>query len=302
MIIVDMSQIEHATAFVQHKLTGTDDKRRIEEGVFASLVHIHDKLCPKYGNTIVACCDHKSPWRADFFAPYKAERKIRRAESGIDWRYVRTGFRACEDALHACTDVVVVRVQGAEGDDCISVVADRNQYDKDRMSLGGLAIGGDEPTVIVSSDKDYGQIPNVDRFDPRKGIFLPYNPQAALAAIVIDGDRTDGVPNVISDDDTFIVSGKRQNTMTAVRRSKLEAMYYAGDFEDRPATKDLPATHWNRNRWLVDFKFIPPSVQSDIMDEFDAARTKKRDPAFEYLFEHNMMHVADSAKRLIGGS
>jgi hypothetical protein len=294
-----MSQIEHATAFVQHKLSGVDDKRRIEEGVFASLVHIRDTLRPKYGSTIVACCDHKSTWRADFFQPYKASRKIRRAQSGIDWKYVRTGFRSCEDALHACTDVVVVRVQGAEGDDCISVVADRNQYEKNRTSLGGLAIGGDEPTVIVSSDKDYGQIPNVDRFDPRKNIFLPYNPQASLASIVIGGDSIDGVPNVISDDDTFVTPGKRQNTLTALRRGKLEAMYFAGDFEDKPATKEMPATHWNRNRWLVDFKFIPPSIQSDIMDEFDNARTKSRESAFGYLFEHNMTHVADSVKRLI---
>lgn len=298
MIIVDLSQIEHATAFWQHKSTGHDDRKSLHKGVLQSIASIRDTLKDKYGTEVIACCDHHHTWRKDVFPAYKCTRATRRAESGIDWPYVRQAFREVETAMDDCTNVTIVRVDGAEGDDCVSVVADRNQFDAD-SSLGGLAVGGYEPTVIVSSDKDYGQVHNVDHWCPRKKIFLHYDPRIALAELVVGGDTADAVPNVISADDCFS-GGTRQAVMTAKRRAMLLDMYLAGDTADAPAdpTSKMPAAHWQRNIQLIDFRHIPAAVQSDIINTLEDRRARDRQGAFQYLVEHHMMHIVEEVKRL----
>ena len=36
-------------------------------------------------HTVVLCCDSKHYWRRDYFPFYKSQRKVDRANSGLDW-------------------------------------------------------------------------------------------------------------------------------------------------------------------------------------------------------------------------
>lgn len=301
-----MSQIEHAAAFVAQSTHGSTDVPAIQKIVFESIAGIRDHLKSKYGSMVVACCDSRNTWRKAIFSPYKAQRQVARVESGIDWRTAYAAFRAIESAMNICTDVVVVSADGAEGDDCIAVIADRNKND-DSAGLGGLSIGATaEPTVVVSSDKDYGQIDNIDRWCPRTHVFLNDDHATALARLIVGGDRADGIPNVISDDDALVNPAKKQIVMTAKRRGVLEAMYLHGDTEDCVSgcsallVKGEPVTtHWKRNAQLIDFKYIPLDIQAGVIRSFEASKIKDRKGLFSYLVEHRMTHLVEPAQRLL---
>ena len=68
--------------------------------------------------------------------------------------------------------------------------------------------------MIVSNDKDFQQLqryPNVHQYSPlKKTQLVCENPEKFLLEHIIKGDVSDGVPNILSDDDVFVNKEKRQ--------------------------------------------------------------------------------------------
>ena len=100
-----------------------------------------------------------------------------------------------------------IEVHGAEADDIIATLV--RQYP-------------DEKVMIVSGDKDFIQLHKYDNVDQysyvtRKEVSDP-NPRLYLQTQILKGDSIDGVPNVLSSDNTF-VEGIRQ---TPLRKKKIE--------------------------------------------------------------------------------
>ena len=79
---------------------------------------------------------------------------------------------------------------------------------------------------------------------------------------IFEGDKGDGVPNVLSDDDTFVVDGKRQKPLTKTRVSELLTMYRAKDWGDL-------SNNWVRNKTLIDLSQMPGEVYSDIINAYE---------------------------------
>ena len=74
-----------------------------------------------------------------------------------------------------------------------------------------------EKIMIVSSDRDFLQLQrfkNVRQFSPllKKELSVD-NPRVYLQTHIIKGDKGDGVPNILSDDNVF-VEGFRQKPIT----------------------------------------------------------------------------------------
>ena len=97
----------------------------------------------KYPNVIL-CCDNKKYWRRDFFPFYKSQRKHDREASGLDWGLIFDTLNKIRDDLKQYFPYKVLDVDGAEANDVIAVLTAR-------LSAHG-------PVLILSSDKDFGQL------------------------------------------------------------------------------------------------------------------------------------------------
>ena len=100
-----------------------------------------------------------------------------------------------------------MHVDEAEADDIIAVI---------------IRELSEEPTLILSSDKDFIQLQkfsNVKQWSPLQKKFVVGDPVESLYDKTIRGDSGDGVPIIVSSDDTFITEGKRQ---TPVTKKKME--------------------------------------------------------------------------------
>jgi hypothetical protein len=82
-------------------------------------------------------------------------------------------------------------------------------------------------------------------------------PKDFLLEHILKGDASDGIPNILSDDDTFIVDGKRQKP---VGKKRMMQMISDGKLSEME--------NWNRNQTLVDFSCIPDTIRDEIIRRY----------------------------------
>jgi len=158
----------------------------------------------KYEELII-CCDDKNYWRKKIFPYYKANRKKSRDESKLDWATIFDTLHTIKGEIKDNLPYPVLQVESAEADDIIAAMVER--YNNEKI-------------MIVSGDKDFSQLQrykNVSQYSPITKKFIKVgDPLSYLFEHVIRGDAGDGVPNILSNDDTFVV-GNRQKPLTKKR-------------------------------------------------------------------------------------
>ena len=83
-----------------------------------------------------------------------------------------------------------------------------------------------------------------------------YKKIQTLLEHILKGDQGDGIPNILSDDDTF-VTDKRQKPLT---QKKIDTIYLEGiPIADLPLVKN-----YSRNQKLVDLSKIPDNIQKQV--------------------------------------
>jgi hypothetical protein len=107
-----------------------------------------------------------------------------------------------------------------------------------------------------------------------------------LKHLVLTGDRGDGVPNVLSPDNS-IIEGLRQKPL---RETKINELLHA-DFDSLP---EEITRNWNRNSMLIDLRCIPTTVRKAIMQEYHSQAGKPRDKMFNYFIQHKMKLLMES--------
>ena len=128
----------------------------------------------------------------------------------------------------------VIDVDGAEEDDVIVTLAEWSQ-ENDLVEEGLFQTP--RPLLIISGDHDFQQLqkfPNVVQYSPLKKRFVTIkeSAEAILREHIIRGDKGDGVPNILSEDDSF-VEGIRQRpirkTLVAEWKSKKPEEWVTGE-------------------------------------------------------------------------
>ena len=160
-----------------------------------------NQFSKEFGEMVI-CCDGKDNWRKKVFPEYKANRRKNREEDATDWKTLFELLHEMRDDISKYFPYKVMHVDEAEADDIIAVIV---------RELS------EEPTLIVSSDKDFIQLQkfdNVKQWSPLQKKFVVGDPVESLYDKTIRGDTGDGVPNILSSDDTFIIEGKRQTPIT----------------------------------------------------------------------------------------
>jgi len=277
MIIVDFHQVMIANLMTQ---LGNHTNTPIEEGLFRHMVlnslRSFRQKFKDYGEMVIAC-DDKNFWRKQVFPYYKANRKKARDKSEIDWNTIFEYFGKIKTEIRENFPYRMIQVDTAEADDIIATLVYRFQ--------------AEEQILILSGDKDFVQLhmlANVKQYDPVRKKFITHNdPFKFRFEHIMKGDAGDGVPNVLSDDDTF-VTDKRQKPMT---QKRIDEAFNSG----MGAMVD-PSIERNflRNKQLIDLNCIPDHITKEILNKYEQESGKDRSKLFNYFISYKLKGMMDS--------
>lgn len=239
------------------------------------------KFNDEYGELVI-CADDRKYWRREAFEYYKSNRKKERQESNLDWNMIFDTLNKIKLELKENFPYKVIQVPRAEADDIIGTLCKR-------FGHLGIAPPNAEKILILSSDKDFGQLQkyaNVDQYSPVGKSFIRIsNPERFLREHIIKGDRGDGIPNFLSQDDTFAI-GKRQKPIKSAN------FVDWSDMDPKDFCDEKMLEQYNRNQMLIDLDFIPQDVQDAINEEFDTVEVK-RGNLLNYFIKHKLKNLTE---------
>jgi len=295
MILVDFSQIAYAAIHATTK-SGRVDESFLRHLVLNSVLHIQRKHSHKYGKEIVLACDNRHCWRVDSFPPYKWERRNNETKDELDWDSIHASLNNIQQEIRNHFRYSVVNVDGAEGDDVIGVLANHAWVQEREIGpaeFGGLILESDRPrlesypTLIVSSDKDYGQLGYIaDQYDPKKKVFITSpDPDGALRYLVLKVYSCDGIPNILSDDDVFMDKNKKQKPVGQKKLMEWAALTDQQLKDSNPAI----AKNWERNNTLINLRNkTPTDIASKIVYEYQQQIGKNSNGLMDYFFKNHL--------------
>mgnify|MGYP001257737630 FL=1 len=272
MILIDFTQTIIAGLMVQLKLNdGQLSEDKLRPMIINSIRNYQKRYARDYGE-IVLCTDASNPWRREYYPQYKANRKKLRDEDDKDWGVIFNTLQVIKDELRDNFPYRYMYVEKCEADDIIAV----------------LVKHATEPVLIVSGDKDFQQLHSYDgvkQWSPNLNKFIDcVNPQLFLKEHILTGDKSDGIPNILSSDDCM-VEGIRQTPL----RKPIKDKYLRISIEN----DDKYYRNYLRNQTLIDFDFIPPNVEDSILSEFEKTAPVKG-KVFDYLRTHRLNELLDN--------
>lgn len=288
MIVVDFNQT--AISSMMAELGGRRDVEvnlpLIRHMIINAIRSYKKKFGAEFGDIVIAC-DNRHYWRREYFPNYKANRKKARQESGFDWSAIFEALHQIRSELSEHFPYPVIDVDGAEADDVIATLAEYSQT----MNTDGLMPSA-EPFLILSGDHDFNQLQkwsNVKQYAPvqKKFVKLTESPEAVLMEHIIMGDKGDGVPNILSDDDVFITGG-RQRPM-----KKDKVAEWKNQKPEDFITSDEMWRNFQRNRELVDLSRIPEDIKEAIIDSYEKQKGGDRSGLLNYFIANRMKQMIE---------
>jgi len=281
MIIIDYSGIAVAAAFSQ-KQPDQLDQGLVRHMILNSLRMHNVKNRDKYGRMVIAC--DSSSWRKEIYPQYKAARKKHRDSSGMDFKRFFELVNTVRDEIKENFPYPVIHVDRAEADDIIGTLVFESQE-----------FGHHEEILIVSSDKDFLQLQqfsNVQQYSPVQRKFLKCdNPHRYLFEHICKGDSGDGVPNVLSPDNTF-TDELRQ---TPLRSKKIdewwEKRHSLQNYVDRDVWRN-----YQRNEWMINLRKTPPEIRKEVFNQIGDQHHKNNNKILNYLVANRCGLLVESAQ------
>jgi len=278
MILVDMNQVTISNLMMQiGSRKNYVDEDLVRHMVLNSLRSYRSKFSEEFGE-LVLCYDSKKYWRREFFPNYKANRKKDREKSGLDWPLIFDTLNNIRDEVREFFPYKVIEVEGAEADDVIAAIVEHIAVTPNEF----------EPVLILSGDKDFIQLHKhnfVKQYAPVQKKFINgVDPQLYIKEHVMKGDRSDGVPNFLSPDNTF-VDELRQKPLSS---KKLEAwvMHEPEDF----CTEEM-MRNYQRNRTLIDLDYIPSDLKERIIEEYRKPANGERAGLLNYFIKKGLRNL-----------
>lgn len=279
-ILVDFSQVVIASTIrLSSGKSGIDEPNVdiIRHVVLDSIRRHRMNYKEDYGEIII-CADGRNSWRKGVFPYYKAHRKIAKQKSDIPWDLAFEAMDVIKAELKEFFPYKVVEVETAEADDVIAILT------KEFASSG-------EKVMIISSDKDFKQLqvyPGVSQYSPLQDKNIScLDPMGYLKGHIIMGDNGDGIPNIMSDDDTFVTEGKRQKPCGQAKVGQ-----WIDKEPDDFCTNDTMRRNYDRNRVLVDLiHCVPEELQEKIQQTFNEAHAAPRAGLLDYFTSRRLRNL-----------
>ena len=228
-----------------------------------------NKFGSKYGELVI-CNDSKNYWRKDIFPHYKHSRKAKIKDSDLDWSSIFNSMTKIREEVKEIFPYKSITVDRTEADDIISVICKHTRSEK---------------ILIISSDKDFQQLhryENVDQYSPIRKDFLSCDdPEEFLTDHIIKGDTSDGIPNILSDDDVFLMQDKRQKPCGKKKIGIIKENLSEWTGTDK----------WKRNQSLIDLNSLPKQYESAILAEYDKEPVGKRSNMLNYFIQNKLKNL-----------
>ena len=275
-----MNQIAVANVMMHLHMTKKDEPEgsMVRHMILNSLRMYRTKFKEEYGE-LVLCYDSKHYWRRDIFPLYKYNRKKGREESDKNWDSIFEVLNQIRDELKEFFPYKFLEVYGAEADDIIAVLCGELQYDNGK-------------TLIVSGDKDFIQLQkykNVSQYSPITKKFVNgEDPKRYLQEHILKGDSSDGIPNVLSPDNTF-ADGLRQRPLG---KKKINA-WVDNDIHD-VLPNDEAIRNYQRNLKLIDLDQSPKELFLQILKEYNEAPEGDRSKLLNYFIQKRLNNLTES--------
>jgi len=275
MIIIDMNQITLASVMMNFHMTKSDELEEdmIRHMILNSIRMYRIMFKEEYGE-VVLTYDSRHYWRREIFPQYKQNRKKGRENDTKDWDKIFGLLNAIKSEFKEILPYKYVEVYGAEADDIIGTLCKEYQ---------------DQKVMIISGDKDFIQLQkykNVKQYSPiLKKYVNGHNPDTYIKEHILKGDSSDGVPNVLSPDHTF-VEGLRQRPLS---KKKIEAW-----LNSETGMSEEVKRNYQRNHKLINLDNTPDDLQKSILDTFNEAPSGDRSKILTYFIENKLKELTDS--------
>ena len=283
MILLDLNQVMISNLMMQPGIaSGGIDENLIRHMVLNSIRMYNVKFKDEYGDLVI-CADDKKYWRKDLFPYYKAARKKSREDSPYDWNLIFETLNRVRDEIRENFPYKVIQIDKTEADDVIGTIC---------INYGvELKNSQSEKILILSSDKDFMQLQkfaNVDQYSPMAKKFLKTSePIKFLKEHILKGDRGDGIPNILSSDDTFITEA-RQKPVTEKKLNTWVAQK-PEDFCDESMLRN-----YQRNESLIDLSKVPSEYADRILTAYRSPKeVKGKDKVLNYFIKNRMKQLME---------
>lgn len=288
MILVDLNQVMISNLMAQ--IHGRGDVE-VEENLLRHMVlnalrAARVKFKGEYGELVI-CCDDTNNWRKKLFPYYKAHRKKNRDESDYDWPHIFNCLNNIRDELKEFFPYKVIQVDTAEADDIIGVLC--HEF--------GILLGSDaEKILILSGDKDFIQLQkfvNVDQYDPiRKRKISHKDPSIYMLEHIVKGDRGDGIPNALSNDDVFVTGGRQKPVRQTTLNKIIDVVSSVPTFGSLDESYEW-REGFNRNWKLIDLQHTPSYIKDEVFVQWNKP-DKDRKNLFNYFVQKKLNNLVEN--------
>jgi hypothetical protein len=278
MILVDYNQVAISNLMEQIGSSKTTvDEALVRHMILNTIRTYVKKFKDSHGPEVVIACDNKNYWRREIYPHYKASRKKARDASGHDWSSIFECLSKIRNELIEHSPYKVVTVETCEADDIIATLVQK--------------FSATQKMMILSSDKDFAQLqryPNVEQYSPilKKYIKEPL-PMLQLKQLIIRGDKGDGVPNILSPDDVFVVGG-RQKPITEAKIIK-----WLNQDPKEFCTEEM-LRNYSRNETLIDLTKIPENLRLKILDTYEGAQVSTKQDLMNYMIANRLKNLIEN--------
>jgi hypothetical protein len=279
MILVDLNQvmISNLMAQIGNHTDAKLDESMLRHMILNTLRYNRQKFHNEFGELVI-CADDRNYWRRQLFPYYKAARKKNREDSEMDWSSIFNSLNKIREELKEFFPYKVIQVETAEADDIIGAI----------VHLEGRDLNIGEPILILSGDKDYVQLhkyANVKQYDPTRKRWIRHaDPEEFLYEHIVRGDASDGVPNVLSADNCFVVN-TRQKPITKKRLAEWKTSENRNEDVQR---------NFKRNEMLVDLSMIPEHIKNEAIDKYKSDDVNDRSQLLNYFIKNRLRHLMEN--------
>jgi 5'-3' exonuclease len=268
-ILVDLNQIVINGLFdkLGPHLNVEIDHQALRLMVLNLLHSSYKKFHREYGEMIIAI-DSQKNWRKSKFPFYKSQRKKKKEISELNWEQFYQNLDKIKEELRDSFPFKYIEVDLAEADDIIGVIC-WSSTDK---------------IVILSKDKDFRQLQvlkYVEQYDPvGKKWIKEKDPITFLNKQIIKGDESDGIPNILSRDNSFLTLDENEHHLS---RRQLK------DFLDTQIINDAKyKKNYFRNRTLIDLREVPELIKQEIIHKYREPVENIKERLNEYYKNNNL--------------
>lgn len=273
----------------------------LRKSILKSIFFLNNQFKKDYGQLVI-CKDSKSNWRKIHFEQYKAKRKENREADDRDWDLIFKDFETIISEIKENLPFIVLEIEGLEADDLIALCV-KNLKDS-------------ENHIILSSDKDMMQLlskSNIKQYSLLKREEIIYD-QTKLKELIIKGDSSDGVPNIYSSNNIFLMEGIRQKSVSSKLLEEIDISseekireYFENEYDElikkeekkKEEDKKIKVTkeayvndiikNFNRNKLMIDLNMIPEKYIFIFKQTFLDSYKKSRDASLNtrnYTMKH----------------